>query len=167
MSDNAAPSPAAPEQTTVANPAPPAAPPTTWNQHTQRFFSRSEMCLQLWPDPTTARGRNTLGLWLVGAPLVVLLLLKAMFGWPRGLMGWAWILILAAAFAMLGAGFMEWGLSPEGDAAGVPRESWIYMGIGGGVLVFITLMNLGVALGRSMGGRKNGGGPTMVVANQD
>lgn len=137
--------------------------PMTWGQHTQRFFSRSEMCLQLWPDPTTARGRNTLGLWLVGAPLVVMLLLKAAFGmWP-GLFGWFMLLLIAAAFALLGAGFMEWGLSPMGDAADVPRESWIYMGIGGGVLVTLALTKLGIALGRMSGGGRKNGGQTVVV----
>jgi hypothetical protein len=140
--------------------------PTTWGQHTQRFFSRSEMCLQLWPDPTTARGRNTLGLWLVGAPLVVMLLLKAVFGlWP-GLTGWFMLLLIAAAFALLGAGFMEWGLSPMGDAADVPRESWIYMGIGGGVLVAIVLTKIGIVLGRATGGRKNAG-QAVVVQGSD
>jgi hypothetical protein len=152
------------EASIAAAPAPQAsaAKPVTFDEHRLRFFSRSEMCLQLLPTTASARGRNTLGLWLVGAPLVVMLLLKALLGWPSGLMGWAWILIVSAAFALLGAGFMEWGLSPEGDAAEVPRESWIYMGIGGGVIAFIVLMNLGIAVGRAMGSRREA--PRMMLA---
>ena len=132
-------------------------------QYSDRFFSRSEMCLQLWPTMSTSRGRNTLGLWMVGAPLVLLLLIKGMTGWPHGLFGWVWLLIVAAAFALLGAGFMEWGLSPDGDAAKVPRDAWIYMGVGGGVLTLILLVNLGMAVGRAT--KQSRAQPTTIVAS--
>jgi hypothetical protein len=142
--------------------------PVTVADHTRRFFSREEMCLQLVPGLTTARGRNTAGLWLVGGPLVVLLLLKAMFRWPSGLLGWAWLLIVAASFALVGAGMMEWGLSPDGDAAKVPTESWIYMGIGGGILVLLLLGHIFVAYGRASGrfGAKDRR-PALVADSED
>jgi hypothetical protein len=123
--------------------------------------SETSLCIQAFPDPSTPVGRNTLGLWVMAIPLVVILLFKALFGRPAGFMGWMQIVIIVLGFSFIGGGLMEWGLSGEAS-----MNDWAkaFLVMGGFLLVGLMLLRLGLVVGgaRRKGG-SGGGSPRMIM----
>lgn len=131
----------------------------------QDFLTRGELCIQAMPNLSTPIGRNTLGLWLMAGPLLVMLLIKSLFDIPQGFVGWLRVLLLAIGFAFMGGGMMEWGLS---GAEKMNEQAWVFFGLGVAIVGGMVLLQVGLWFGAMGGGSKGGGGrPQYVVAGGD
>ena len=131
----------------------------------QDFLTRGELCIQAMPDLSTPIGRNTLGLWLMAGPLLVMLLVKSLLDIPQGFIGWLRVLLLAIGFAFMGGGMMEWGLSGTDK---MNEQAWVFFGLGVAIVGGMVLLQIGLWFGAMGGGSKGGGArPQYIMAGGD